>query len=505
MPEEGIAGFVENVLRHLAPRRDRLMASIATYEDIVNGVALHQTMHMKPWWIRTFGEPGNGGHQPEVEHVFRLRHAPGRADRRLVHDRPDQGPEARRRADGHEARLLRGPGPEEGRRDRRHQEGLSADGPEEPPRPQPRRRRGRGAGSRRRPRRTRSSPTSRSASDTTDTATPGSKGPAHHDFRNTEDIMSAFGDIFGGGLFGDLFQQRKRGPRPGQDLLMKLEIDLIEAARGTTKVVDVTRQEPCGECKGSGARKGTVATTCNYCGGPGPGRPVPRVLPGRHHLPGLRRRGRPDQRPLPDLQGPGQDPGRGPHQDRRAARRRDRDVAPAPEPGRGRRPGRPPGQPPGPDPGPQAPVLRAEPQRPGLPGPDQLPPGRARRRDRGPHARRARPPDGPQGDPERRRPQAQGPGDARHQRPGARRRAGRGQVETPRHLTPRQEELLRELAEIEHLDVSPKRKSFFEKLRDYFTEDEEGGEAGHSPEAARPERPSRARPDPRSNARIEEP
>jgi molecular chaperone DnaJ len=46
-------------------------------------------------------------------------------------------------------------------------------------------------------------------------------------------------------------------------------------------------------------------------------------------------------------------------------------------------------------------------------------------------------------------------------------------VETPRHLTPRQEELLREFAEIEHEQVSPRRKNFFEKLRDYFTEEEE--------------------------------
>jgi molecular chaperone DnaJ len=53
-------------------------------------------------------------------------------------------------------------------------------------------------------------------------------------------------------------------------------------------------------------------------------------------------------------------------------------------------------------------------------------------------------------------------------------------VETPRHLTPRQEELLRELAEIEHLDVSPRRKSFFEKLRDYFTEDADGADPGAS-------------------------
>src|SRR5437764_10818156 len=58
----------------------------------------------------------------------------------------------------------------------------------------------------------------------------GVEGSPHHDFRNTEDIMSAFSDIFGGGLFGDMFQQRRRGPRPGQDLLMKLEVDLVEAA-----------------------------------------------------------------------------------------------------------------------------------------------------------------------------------------------------------------------------------------------------------------------------------
>ena len=31
----------------------------------------------------------------------------------------------------------------------------------------------------------------------------------------------------------------------------------------------MTRQDYCGECRGRGARKGTVATTCNYCGGRG--------------------------------------------------------------------------------------------------------------------------------------------------------------------------------------------------------------------------------------------
>ena len=53
-------------------------------------------------------------------------------------------------------------------------------------------------------------------------------------------------------------------------------------------------------------------------------------------------------------------------------------------------------------------------------------------------------------------------------------------VETPRHLTARQEELLREFAEIEHEQVSPRRKSFFEKLRDYFTEETESFDADES-------------------------
>jgi molecular chaperone DnaJ len=42
-------------------------------------------------------------------------------------------------------------------------------------------------------------------------------------------------------------------------------------------------------------------------------------------------------------------------------------------------------------------------------------------------------------------------------------------VETPKNLSKRQEELLRELAELEHKNVSPQRKSFFDKLRELFT------------------------------------
>jgi molecular chaperone DnaJ len=42
-------------------------------------------------------------------------------------------------------------------------------------------------------------------------------------------------------------------------------------------------------------------------------------------------------------------------------------------------------------------------------------------------------------------------------------------VETPTNLTKRQEELFRELAEIDQKNVSPERKSFLDKLKEFFT------------------------------------
>jgi molecular chaperone DnaJ len=43
-------------------------------------------------------------------------------------------------------------------------------------------------------------------------------------------------------------------------------------------------------------------------------------------------------------------------------------------------------------------------------------------------------------------------------------------VETPRQLTKKQEELLRQLAELEESNVSPQRKSWLEKVKSFFTE-----------------------------------
>jgi molecular chaperone DnaJ len=92
-----------------------------------------------------------------------------------------------------------------------------------------------------------------------------------HQFTDVNDIFEAFGDIFGGGIFGDLFGRRGGGRRvrKGDDVACEITIDLFEAARGVTKTIEFDRHEACTECRGTGAKPGTKPETCRYCGGRG--------------------------------------------------------------------------------------------------------------------------------------------------------------------------------------------------------------------------------------------
>lgn len=92
-------------------------------------------------------------------------------------------------------------------------------------------------------------------------------------FSNMEDIFSAFGDIFGGGL-GDLFggggrRGGRRGPRPGRDLRIVLDLSLEEIANGVERTVALKRFEHCQTCKGSGGEDGAERVTCGTCAGRG--------------------------------------------------------------------------------------------------------------------------------------------------------------------------------------------------------------------------------------------
>jgi molecular chaperone DnaJ len=84
-----------------------------------------------------------------------------------------------------------------------------------------------------------------------------------------ESIFESFADIFGGSIFGDLFGGRRGGPRRGAHLRVELALDFLEAARGCSKTISYNRPEGCEDCNGSGAKPGTSPVTCHVCGGHG--------------------------------------------------------------------------------------------------------------------------------------------------------------------------------------------------------------------------------------------
>ncbi len=83
------------------------------------------------------------------------------------------------------------------------------------------------------------------------------------------DIMDAF--FGGGGAAGGAGQGR--GPRPrmqrGQDALIRVEIELAEAAFGATRELKVDTAVVCSTCGGGGAAPGSQPHTCETCRGAG--------------------------------------------------------------------------------------------------------------------------------------------------------------------------------------------------------------------------------------------
>ncbi len=104
---------------------------------------------------------------------------------------------------------------------------------------------------------------------------------------STEDIFRGadFSSFFGGGL-GDIFENlfseggfdifggsrggtRQRRQARGEDVQIKLTIDLEDAAAGAQKDITYWRYDSCSECGGSGAAKGSSKVNCPTCGGRG--------------------------------------------------------------------------------------------------------------------------------------------------------------------------------------------------------------------------------------------
>ncbi len=293
-------------------------------------------------------------------------------------------------------------------------------------------------------------------------------------FTDVGDIFEAFGDIFGDILGG----RGRRRVRRGADIRCDVTIDLTEAARGTKKTVKFQRREACGRCSGSGLRPGSQPDRCSYCGGHGQVLQSSGFIRLQTTCPACRGQGSVNRDPCHGCRGEGlvlqtverevRIPG---GVDSSTRLRLEGEGEPNLEGGpRGdcycfinvrehplfhRE---------GPHLICEVPItftqaaLGATIEVPTLDGPEELeiPNGSQsgdlfRLRSRGM-------PD----------PRGRGVGDLVVQ----------VQIEVPKQVSGREEELLRELAELEHANVSPHRKSFFEKLREYFvpSEHDEGAD-----------------------------
>lgn len=95
-------------------------------------------------------------------------------------------------------------------------------------------------------------------------------------FTDINDIFSQFGDVFGdffgggGSPFGSQQQSRGRtGPRKGSDLRFLTEVELASVFKDDEKQIEFETDEHCSDCNGSGAAKGSNAVTCKVCKGQG--------------------------------------------------------------------------------------------------------------------------------------------------------------------------------------------------------------------------------------------
>ena len=87
-------------------------------------------------------------------------------------------------------------------------------------------------------------------------------------FSGFGDMGDIFGDIFGDVFGGTGRRSNTNAPRRGENVMSQLELTFEEAAFGCEKDVNVQRIESCAACNGTGSHDGVVET-CSTCRGTG--------------------------------------------------------------------------------------------------------------------------------------------------------------------------------------------------------------------------------------------
>lgn len=93
----------------------------------------------------------------------------------------------------------------------------------------------------------------------------GGYGGGFGGFGDFGDLGDIFGSFFGGGSSRG---SRRNAPARGENVGARLEVTFEEAAFGCDKEVTVQRIENCASCSGTGSADGTTET-CSYCHGSG--------------------------------------------------------------------------------------------------------------------------------------------------------------------------------------------------------------------------------------------
>lgn len=90
-----------------------------------------------------------------------------------------------------------------------------------------------------------------------------------------DDLNDIFGSMFGGGGFsgfsgfGGSTSRNSTAPRKGQDRYMQMNVSFMDAIFGKNETINLSVDEKCSQCNGSGAASSSDIITCSRCNGSG--------------------------------------------------------------------------------------------------------------------------------------------------------------------------------------------------------------------------------------------